>query len=240
MSLPIVTTASLAGTFLSGQVAASDQRFAVGFGSWLQAIIFELGQHEPIDGVLDPSCVLDNGQLGPLGFGQRPVRLPRRPLGDPPPERLNLRRGQRVAGAGRGHALVGVVGADPPDQFARLRVAGHAEAPPVGTVGEDADVSAAGLVLPGRQVVGQLRDRIRQDVSRREVPLDLNQATADLDIDPPADTEAAKTAPVVSTYTYLGSNLTPAETWTSGHRTPYGLAFGPDGRLWEVEHGPRF
>ena len=34
-------------------------------------------------------------------------------------------------------------------------------------------------------------------------------------------------------------NLAPAETWTSGHRTPYGLAFAPDGRLWEVEHGPR-
>ncbi len=58
-------------------------------------------------------------------------------------------------------------------------------------------------------------------------------------IDPPTDTEAAKTAPVVSTYTSPGPNLTPAETWTSGHRTPYGLAFGPDGRLWEVEHGPR-
>ena len=58
-------------------------------------------------------------------------------------------------------------------------------------------------------------------------------------IDPPADTEAAKKAPIVSTYTFPGPNLTPAETWTTGHRTPYGLAFGPDGRLWEVEHGPR-
>jgi glucose/arabinose dehydrogenase len=58
-------------------------------------------------------------------------------------------------------------------------------------------------------------------------------------IDPPANTEAAKTAPVVSTYTFPGTNLTPAETWSTGHRTPYGLAFGPDGRLWEVEHGPR-
>jgi hypothetical protein len=58
-------------------------------------------------------------------------------------------------------------------------------------------------------------------------------------IDPPSDTEAAKTAPVVSTYTFTGPNLAPAETWTSGHRTPYGLAFAPDGRLWEVEHGPR-
>ena len=58
-------------------------------------------------------------------------------------------------------------------------------------------------------------------------------------IDPPRDTEAAKSARVVSTYTFTGPNLTPAETWTTGHRTPYGLAFAPDGRLWEVEHGPR-
>ncbi len=58
-------------------------------------------------------------------------------------------------------------------------------------------------------------------------------------IDPASDTEAAKTAPVVRTYTFPGPNLTPAETWTTGHRTPYGLAFAPDGRLWELEHGPR-
>ena len=58
-------------------------------------------------------------------------------------------------------------------------------------------------------------------------------------IDPPRDTEAAKTAPVVSTYTFPGPNLAPSETWSTGHRTPYGLAFAPDGRLWEVEHGPR-
>src|SRR5262245_19694716 len=29
------------------------------------------------------------------------------------------------------------------------------------------------------------------------------------------------------------------EVWTMGHRTPQGLTFAPDGRLWEVEHGPR-
>jgi aldose sugar dehydrogenase len=58
-------------------------------------------------------------------------------------------------------------------------------------------------------------------------------------INPPRDTEAAKTATVVSNYTFPGSNLTPAETWASGVRTPYGLAFSPAGELWEVEHGPR-
>ena len=58
-------------------------------------------------------------------------------------------------------------------------------------------------------------------------------------IDPPRDTETAKTAPVLRTYTFPGPNLTQSETWTTGHRTPYGLAFAPDGRLWELEHGPR-
>jgi glucose/arabinose dehydrogenase len=58
-------------------------------------------------------------------------------------------------------------------------------------------------------------------------------------IDPPVDTEKAKTAPVVKTYAFPGPNLTPSETWTSGHRTPYGLAFAPDGKLWEAEMGPR-
>ena len=58
-------------------------------------------------------------------------------------------------------------------------------------------------------------------------------------IDPPRDTEAAKTAKPVSTYTFSGPNMTPAETWATGVRTPYGLAFSPTGELWEVEHGPR-
>ena len=58
-------------------------------------------------------------------------------------------------------------------------------------------------------------------------------------IDPPSDTEAAKTAKPVSTYTFPAGNQTPAETWASGVRTPYGLAFSPTGELWEVEHGPR-
>lgn len=58
-------------------------------------------------------------------------------------------------------------------------------------------------------------------------------------IDPPRDTEVAKTARPVSTYTFPGPNLTPAETWASGFRAPYGLAFSPSGELWELEHGPR-
>ena len=56
--------------------------------------------------------------------------------------------------------------------------------------------------------------------------------------DPPSDTEAAKNA-AGRTVKWPGSNLTPAETWTLGHRNPYGLAFAADGRLWETEMGPR-
>jgi glucose/arabinose dehydrogenase len=56
--------------------------------------------------------------------------------------------------------------------------------------------------------------------------------------DPPEDTEAAKSAEGRRVI-WPGPNLTPAETWTLGHRNPYGLAFAPDGRLWETEMGPR-
>ena len=58
-------------------------------------------------------------------------------------------------------------------------------------------------------------------------------------INPPRNSELAKAAPIIRDYTYPAPNLTPSETWSTGHRTPYGLAFAPDGRLWEVEHGPR-
>lgn len=55
--------------------------------------------------------------------------------------------------------------------------------------------------------------------------------------DPPEDTLAAAHAPGRREPT--GSpNLTPAETWVTGLRNPYGLAFDDAGRLWETEMGP--
>ena len=56
--------------------------------------------------------------------------------------------------------------------------------------------------------------------------------------DPPEDSETAKHS-AGRTVRWPGPNLTPAETWTLGHRNPYGLAFAADGRLWETEMGPR-
>ena len=56
--------------------------------------------------------------------------------------------------------------------------------------------------------------------------------------DPPRDTQAAEHAPGRA-FRWPGPNLTPAETWSTGHRNPYGLAFDSKGRLWETEMGPR-
>jgi aldose sugar dehydrogenase len=54
--------------------------------------------------------------------------------------------------------------------------------------------------------------------------------------DPPKNTTLTASAPTRQT---LGHPGTPAETFSSGHRNPYGLAFDSAGRLWEVEMGPK-
>jgi glucose/arabinose dehydrogenase len=62
-------------------------------------------------------------------------------------------------------------------------------------------------------------------------------ASSVLVTDPPDNTGDAAGAPG-RRVTLATPNLTPAETWSTGHRNPYGLAFAPDGRLWEHEMGP--
>ncbi|WP_414712768.1 PQQ-dependent sugar dehydrogenase [Sphingomonas sp.] len=56
--------------------------------------------------------------------------------------------------------------------------------------------------------------------------------------DPPKNTGSAASAPA-RTVPARQPNTTPAETWSSGHRNPYGLVFTDGGRLWDVEMGPK-
>ena len=56
--------------------------------------------------------------------------------------------------------------------------------------------------------------------------------------DPPSDTEEARHTSGRQVR-WPGANVAPAETWSTGHRNPYGLAFAPDGELWSTEMGPR-
>lgn len=56
--------------------------------------------------------------------------------------------------------------------------------------------------------------------------------------DPPKNSGLAASAPA-RTVPARQPNTTPAETWSTGHRNPYGLVFAGDGRLWEVEMGPQ-
>ena len=49
----------------------------------------------------------------------------------------------------------------------------------------------------------------------------------------------AKTAPVVSTYTFPGPNLAPAETWSTGHARPTASPSHPTAGCGKLEHGPR-
>lgn len=126
---------------------------------------------------------------------------------------------------GRGGQYGGAVAFSPDHRFLFLTVGDRQRMTPA----QDPDLPQGKilrLTLDGRPAPGNPRAGAQ---GAQTVPL----------IDPPANTEAARGAPVLERFTHAGPNLAPAETWATGFRTPYGLAFAPDGRLWELEHGPR-
>jgi aldose sugar dehydrogenase len=126
---------------------------------------------------------------------------------------------------GRGGQFGAQIAFSPDGQFLFLAVGDRMRMTPAQDpntpVGKILRLTLDGKPAPGNPMAGKIGEPTR--------PL----------INPPRDTEVAKMAPVISTYTLEGPNLALAETWSTGVRTPYGLAFAPDGRLWEVEHGPR-
>lgn len=131
----------------------------------------------------------------------------------------------RDGGRGRGGQFGGAVAFSPDGQFLFLTVGErqrfYPAQDPNSPLGKILRLTLDGKPAPGNPQAGK-----------------VGAATLDI-TNPPRNTEVGKTAPVEYTYTFPGPNLTPSETWATGFRTPYGLAFGPDGRLWEMEHGPR-
>ncbi|HET7584946.1 MAG TPA: PQQ-dependent sugar dehydrogenase [Gemmatimonadaceae bacterium] len=131
----------------------------------------------------------------------------------------------RDGGRGRGGQFGGAVAFSPDRKYLFLTVGERQRMTPAqdpnSPLGKILRLTLDGKPAPGNPHAGE--------TGARSIPI----------INPPRNTELAKNAPVVRTYTFPGPNLTPSETWTMGHRTPYGLAFAPNGQLWELEHGPR-
>ena len=140
------------------------QRAAVGLGGRLQAALLQGGQHETIDRVADPACVLYGGQGGPNGRDERPQRLVLGPGRDPGLEPLLLGRRELLVDRRRRHDFVFVRGEDAADHLAFVRLArrdgarldGHL--PPV----EPQIGLARGAVRPvaGKAVLGQDRPHV--------------------------------------------------------------------------------
>jgi glucose/arabinose dehydrogenase len=209
-------------------------------------LVTQQGEKTPVENV---PAVLYQGQGGMLGVFLSPhystdhsIYLTSAEPGDPGTSGLALARAQLALGEhtasleglqvlwrdmpkGRGGQFGAQIAFSPDNQYLFLTVGDRQRMTPAQdpntAVGKILRLTLDGKPAPGNPMAGQ--------TGAASLPL----------INPPRDTEVAKTAPVISTYTIEGPNLAPAETWSSGVRTPYGLAFAPDGRLWEVEHGPR-
>src|ERR1035437_3823268 len=209
-------------------------------------LVTQQGAKTPVENV---PAVLYQGQGGMLGVFVSPhyaidqsVYLTYAEPGDPGTAGLALARARLAIGEstasleglqvlwrdlpkGRGGQFGAQIAFSPDGQYLFLTVGDRQRMTPAQDpnteVGKILRLTLDGKPAPGNPMAGT--------TGAASVPL----------INPPRDTEAAKTAPVISTYTFEGPNLAPSETWPSGHRTPYGLAFAPDGRLWELEHGPR-
>ena len=94
----------------------------VGFGGWLESGGGEFGGDEPVDGVLGPGGVGHFRQRCLLRGDERPVRLPRRALGDPMFDEGDLGGLEGLVLLGRRHDLVLVLADDALEQRALIRL----------------------------------------------------------------------------------------------------------------------
>lgn len=190
--------------------------------------VFALGQAGLLGAYLSPRYAADHSvyltyaEPGPGGSG---LALARAVLvADADGARLeNLKVIWRQLPRGAGGQLGGAVAFSPDGRFLFLAVGERQRFTPAQdpnqTLGKILRLTLDGAPAPGNPGAGRLG------------------APSVAFTAPPKDTHAALSAPT-RMVALPGPNLAPAEIWASGVRTPYGLAFAPDGRLWEVEHGP--
>jgi len=176
--------------------------------------------------ITDQSIYLTYAEPGDYGGGLALARAKLNMTG-PAPRLENFNVLWRQMPRGKGGQAGGQIAFSPDGQFLFMTVGDRQRMTPAqdpdSPLGKILHLTLDGKPAPGNPFAGQ--------ASAQSIPV----------INPPQDTEVAKTATVVRTFTYPASapNMTRAETWTLGHRTPYGLAFAPNGQLWELEHGPR-
>src|SRR5437762_4780540 len=194
-------------------------------------LVTQKGEQTPVDNV---PAVLWQGQGGMLGVYLSPkyatdhnVYLTYSEPGDEPgTSGLALARAQLALGPGkasleglqvlwhdmpkgRGGQFGAAIAFSPDGQYLFLTVGDRQRMTPVQDpnteVGKILRLTLDGKPAPGNPMAGKIGAPTR------------------FLINPPRDTEVAKTAPVIGSYTVEGPNLAPSETWASGVRTPYGL-----------------
>ena len=106
-------------------VEPADERGPVGLGRRFHSGVFQLHEHESIDIVLRPSCVLRLRWLRSHRRHEAPVRRVDGPFLDPAVEEFFLVVGEPPVGIRRRHDDVGVGRVDAFEQHARTRIARH-------------------------------------------------------------------------------------------------------------------
>ena len=103
----------------------ANQRLATRLGRGLETLSFQTREDESVDGTARPMRVFHRRLRRPHRPNERPMFLPLRPFSDPAAQQLDFIFRQRLARFLGRHPLAGVLGRDPVNQFARLRLARH-------------------------------------------------------------------------------------------------------------------